>query len=200
MLCKYGCGNEGKFQLKSGSWICQDSYNNCPINREKNSIGGLKKAKLKPDVKCKYCGEYRFNWTIEKHEDLCYLNPKNIKLCLRCKKPIKDYKNCVTCSTNCSNKIFKHCGEDHWNYKNIEESHYRNICFKYHEHKCVICGEYIMLDVHHYDENPENSNKENLVPICATHHRYLHSKNKYIIKECIDEYVENFIKKYGALV
>lgn len=35
--CKYGCGNIGITQLKNGSWICSNSYNQCPVNRNKNS-------------------------------------------------------------------------------------------------------------------------------------------------------------------
>lgn len=37
-LCKYGCGQEAKFQLKcSKEWICSKSYQNCPILLKKNS-------------------------------------------------------------------------------------------------------------------------------------------------------------------
>lgn len=197
MLCKYGCGNEGKFQLKSGEWICQDSFNKCPVNRAKNSKGGLAKPKLTKRVNCIYCNESRMPWTIYKHENDCYLNPKNLRICEVCGKPIKDYKHGKTCSHICANKTFKQCGKDHWNYSGVTENHYRTICFKNHKHKCIICGENLMLDVHHYDEDHENNDPKNLVPLCPTHHRYMHTKNKYILKECVDEYVENYIKKWG---
>lgn len=36
-ICKYGCGQEGKFQLKNGEWRCSKSSNSCPVLREKNS-------------------------------------------------------------------------------------------------------------------------------------------------------------------
>jgi len=35
MLCKYGCGNEGKFENKDGSVKCGKSPSQCPINIEK---------------------------------------------------------------------------------------------------------------------------------------------------------------------
>ena len=37
MLCEYGCGNEAKFQMKSGKWCCSEHYNKCPEIRRKNS-------------------------------------------------------------------------------------------------------------------------------------------------------------------
>lgn len=43
MICKYGCGQEAKFQLKSGIWCCSDHFNRCPGKRKKNS-DGVKRA------------------------------------------------------------------------------------------------------------------------------------------------------------
>lgn len=39
MLCSYGCGQEARFQLKSGRDCCSKSWNSCPTNRLKNSNG-----------------------------------------------------------------------------------------------------------------------------------------------------------------
>ena len=30
VLCCYGCGKEGKFQLRSGRWCCSSHYKKCP--------------------------------------------------------------------------------------------------------------------------------------------------------------------------
>jgi hypothetical protein len=35
MLCEYGCGQEAKYQLKNGKWICSRRWNMCPIIIEK---------------------------------------------------------------------------------------------------------------------------------------------------------------------
>jgi len=43
MMCENGCGQEAKFQLKNGKWICSKSSNSCPINKKKNS-NGMKKV------------------------------------------------------------------------------------------------------------------------------------------------------------
>lgn len=125
------------------------------------------------------------------------MNPKNLKLCPVCDSTIKDYKNAKTCSPMCGNNLFKRCGEDHWNYQNGGQKSYRNICFKHHKKICIICGEKIAVDVHHYDGNNNNNHPTNLIPLCHNHHLYLLFKDaKYIIKECVDDYHNNFLKNW----
>jgi hypothetical protein len=61
----------------------------------------------------------------------------------------------------------------HEEWQNI--SRYIRELFNYH---CVCCGLYCkapsrqkdLLQVHHIDENPENNDFENLIPLCATCH------------------------------
>lgn len=63
---------------------------------------------------CQHCKiEFGLN-ILKQHESACYLNPKNLKLCLVCNKPIKSYKKCVTCSIGCSNTYFR-TGKNHGN-------------------------------------------------------------------------------------
>ena len=58
-ICDYGCGQEAKFQLRSGKWCCCESYNKCPEIRRKNSEANkgkqspLKDRKLSEDHKRK---------------------------------------------------------------------------------------------------------------------------------------------------
>lgn len=54
---------------------------------------------------------------------------------------------------------------------------HRTICFQYHEHACIVCGESLVVDVHHRDRNPRNNAPENLIPLCPTHHRYCHRRH-----------------------
>ena len=56
----------------------------------------------------------------------------------------------------------------------------------------MYCGEDKIVEVHHYDGNRSNNKPINLVPLCPTHHRYWHSKYKYIVKDVVDIYVNNF--------
>lgn len=117
----------------------------------------------------------------------------------------KGHKNeKITCSYSCANTYFR-SGEKHPNFKEFDKyddeslrssnfsKKYRKICFKYHKHKCCVCDENKILDVHHFDENKRNNEPSNLIPICATHHNYLHSNYKDLIIDKVIEYHKNFI-------
>lgn len=93
-----------------------------------------------------------------------------------------------TCSYACSNTYFR-TGPENGNWS--DES-YRSTCFHYHDKKCIICGEENIVDVHHYDENHNNNSPENLIPLCPTHHKYLHSRYKHLIENDVDRYREEF--------
>jgi 5-methylcytosine-specific restriction endonuclease McrA len=65
----------------------------------------------------------------------------------------------------------------------------------YHKKECVICGENKIVAVHHYDENHNNDSIENLIPLCPTHHNYVHSRYKDEVIDTINKYREEFISK-----
>lgn len=144
----------------------------------------------KKKIGCKFCKEeYGIN-NILRHEHGCYLNPDNKILCLSCDNPIKDYKNSKgTCSHSCSNKYFRKLRNKPENY-----TQYTTICWEHHEKKCIVCGEEKIVGVHHYDENHSNNVPENLIPLCPTHHQYVHSRYKYEVIGIVDKYVEEFIR------
>ncbi|NJO63298.1 MAG: HNH endonuclease [Richelia sp. RM2_1_2] len=124
------------------------------------------------------------------------------KICPVCQKEFETQKGIkkekTTCSYSCSNTYYR-SGENNPNHKKGSgsrgSSSYRYICFKYHEHKCAVCEEDKILDVHHYDGDNKNNKPENLVPLCPTHHGYWHSKFRVLIKKIVDIYVNNFISK-----
>lgn len=121
------------------------------------------------------------------HENRCAYNPLNIRLCPNCDK-VLSVDNAMACSKSCYNKVFR-TKENHPTYKG--ES-YRDICYRYHEKKCVICGEVNAVDVHHLDENHKNSDAYNLIPLCPTHHKYWHTKKlKELVEYKVYEYIEN---------
>ena len=70
---------------------------------------------------------------------------------------------------------------------------YRKICFTHHKKECVVCGEDKIVAVHHYDENHHNNDPNNLVPLCPTHHQYVHSKHKHLVIEKIDKWKKDNI-------
>ena len=69
---------------------------------------------------------------------------------------------------------------------NKHDETYREICFKSKKYECVVCGEKEVIDVHHFDENKTNNSVDNLIPLCPTHHRYIHTKRlKQIVVDAI---------------
>lgn len=116
------------------------------------------------------------------------------KICPICKNIYSgrkcDINNNKTCSYSCSNKLFR-TGVNNGNWKT--ES-YRSTCFLSHKKECVICGEKNLVEVHHFDEDHSNNNIENLIPVCPTHHKYLHSKFKEKIIDAIIKYRNSFIE------
>ena len=94
-----------------------------------------------------------------------------------------------TCSYGCSNTHFR-SGENNGSFQNGGKN-YRTVCFMNHEKRCIICGEDVIVAVHHYDGNHENNNPKNLVPMCPTHHQYWHSKHKHLVEEKVIAFVES---------
>jgi len=140
------------------------------------------------NVKCSHCENEVIVSNIKKHESSCYLNPKNLRVCEVCNSPIKDYrKSKGTCSHSCSNKLFKHLRNKPTKYKN-----YATICWYYHKKECIVCKEDKIVAVHHYNKDHNDNRPENLVPLCPTHHQYVHSKYKCDVIEIINDYVKNF--------
>lgn len=133
---------------------------------------------------CIYCSKQCSKQNIRKHQESCWLNPTIKKLCIICDSPIKNWKKNVTCSYACSNKHFR-TGENNGNWK---EDTYRSTCFAYHKKQCIICNESNVVEVHHYDENRSNNDYKNLIPLCPTHHRYMHSSYKHLICEQVASY------------
>jgi hypothetical protein len=201
MICSYGCGKEGIYKLKNGKWCCEKSYNSCPAIRKKNSEITRKTNKFtfsanKIRMNCAWCRIESTLPVIKRHEKHCYLNPSNIKICPVCEKPIKDYKKTKTCSHACSNTYFR-TGPDNPNWKEDSSSHnssYRSTCFFYYDHKCAVCDEKNLVMTHHIDGNRENNKKENLMPLCPTHHYYLHWGLGDLIKDKIEAYLYERIK------
>jgi len=115
------------------------------------------------------------------------------KVCPICDKKFLSKKGSprekVTCSRACANSWFR-SGTHHPNWSG---NNYRDICFSYHDKSCIICGENIIVEVHHYDENNKNNSPENLVPLCSTHHRYWHSKHRHLIEKKVEKYVREYL-------
>lgn len=131
-------------------------------------------------LSCSYCGELFGSATVKKHEKTCYLNPSNIRYCQVCNHPIKNWKTSKgTCSYTCSNKFYR-VGAGNGNYKAKD---YVRICARFHNMVCTVCGESEVIDVHHLDHDHNNNDPKNLVPLCPTHHAYIHRGKGHLIEK-----------------
>lgn len=175
--------------------------------------------------KCKHCNKkFDYNTTSEKanHSRWCNKNPNRnasspvlsavqdrvhgIKkhFNVTCKNCNKEFtvlereklfpsKEKYFCSRSCANsvggtiKALKHHPD--------EVAKYRVVAWRHHEKKCVVCGEDKVVAVHHFNENHNDNRPENLVPMCPTHHQYMHSKYKWMVECVVVEYVNKWAGK-----
>lgn len=199
MNCEYGCNQGAKYQQRNGKWCCSIRPNSCLAVRKRNSDskklpGGTRShfsTYNKERVPCRFCDCLIGRANIKKHELTCFDNPVNLRTCPICKGPIRDRKT-TTCSHACSNRYFR-VGAGNGNYVGINGKHpatsYRRACFQKHPKKCVICDEVNIVEVHHFDGNHKNNDVSNLVPLCPTHHQYVHSRYYSKIGERIKEFL-----------
>jgi len=192
-ICHH-CGDERKSNksLIQHERLCKKNSNKQISNTE----NARKAAATK--VKCEYCQTEYSIANIRKHKKHCIKNPSVIlekgKQCPVCEKIF--FSKSVTCSHSCSNTYFRHGREGGIRYLQddvlIEKERYRDLCFRYHDKKCIICNEINIVSVHHLNENHNDNRPENLIPLCPTHHQYVHSNFKYLIEDIITKYVEQW--------
>jgi predicted nucleic acid-binding Zn ribbon protein len=147
-------------------------------------------------VNCKFCERDVGFSNISNHENGCYLNPKNLRHCKVCNKPIKNFKKSKgTCSKSCANTYFK-SGEGNGNWK---QDAYQSTCFLHHGKKCVVCGESNIVEAHHLDEDKTNNDPSNLIPLCPNHHQYWHSRFRHLVEEKVYSYINEWKKKLSLV-
>ena len=142
-------------------------------------------------IDCKFCFKQFSLTNLNKHEESCYLNPKNTKYCKVCDNPIVNYKTSKgTCSKGCANTYFR-SGEENGNWKGTQ---YQTICFIHHKKECVVCGEQNIVEVHHLDEDRTNNDPSNLIPLCPNHHQYWHSRFRHLVENKVYSYIAEWKK------
>jgi len=140
--------------------------------------------------KCQFCLKEFPSPNHKRHEKGCLENPANIRFCIVCRKRTKHVDN-KTCSYKCSNIAFKRGVALEENLEKIR--HYKTKLWKKVEKKCCVCSEDKIVAVHHYDGNHSNDDENNLIPMCPTHHQYMHSRWKHLIEEKVDKYYHNCV-------
>ena len=152
----------------------------CNKNPERNDTDGLKKAQQK-NVESK-------SGKIKSFDVVCYNCGNQFKVDEREKQfPSKvKYFCCKSCSNSEGGKAKA------IKYHPDVVAHYTTVCFRWHKKECIVCGENKIVAVHHNDGNHNNNDPMNLIPLCPTHHQYIHSRYKDEVQPLIDEYLKQF--------
>lgn len=79
------------------------------------------------------------------------------------------------------------CANNRQAWWNDNATHYRTIAFQNWKQECAICGFDKIVAVHHIDENHDNNDPHNLIPLCPNHHEMVHSKWKNEMLPLIEE-------------
>jgi hypothetical protein len=181
-ICKH-CGNEFDFETVSDkgnhSRWCQsnpkrkDYQNDSSIRM--NSILKDKLGELMVfDVECSVCN---ITFSVKEREKQFPTREK------------------YYCSRSCANSIGGKAKSQKYYSDDVS---YRVIAFRYHEKKCVVCDENKIVAVHHYNENHNDNRPENLIPLCPTHHQYMHSRFKSLIDDKVQEFIITFLNSGPA--
>lgn len=72
---------------------------------------------------------------------------------------------------------------------------YRRRCFRVWERKCVICAAKTNVMVHHIDGDVDNYRADNLVPLCAGHHKRVHDRKP---RRTANQYAEALFKLWPS--
>ena len=95
---------------------------------------------------------------------------------LNCRENLFDKDQPRYCSRICSNAIGGRAKAK--KYHDDSKAHYRTVAFRHRDMHCYACGHNRILEVHHLDENHKNNDPKNLIPLCPTHHKMIHSRWK----------------------
>ena len=185
MNCKF-CERECKSanSLRNHERLCKENPD--------RDVPNMMAARLKSarPVPCQYCQKEVAYSNLKKHERTCLASPtvkaKRAKNCPVC--GIEFYTRSATCSYTCSNRHFR-TGTDNGNWKGTR---YQTVCFDQHKKECVVCGESKIVAVHHFNCDHNDNSIENLVPLCPTHHQYMHSRFKDEILATVEKYINKF--------
>lgn len=182
MLCCKFCNREcpSENSLRNHVRLCKSNPDYVP-----NIVRGPIRKQA-----CTYCSVMIGKSTLRKHEDSCIANPVVAKDRLRTCICGTQFNAKWTTKIYCSKKCSAHANR----YKPRKDNVYQTICFRYHEKKCVICDEKLIIAVHHYNKDHNDNRPENLVPMCPTHHMYMHSQYKNMIEDVVANYVEEFMR------
>lgn len=112
-----------------------------------------------------------------------------IKTCLYCGSKFEAIGSRRSTQTTCSHK----CANTYYKPNKKEETTRYSYALAARQAgmtSCAICEETNLVDIHHIDHDRNNNNLDNLVPLCPTHHMYLHRGKADLIMDKLIEYLD----------
>lgn len=176
-------------------WTCKHCNNAFDFSRTTEKANHSRHCSLNP----KKAESYRQLKAIsaERHDAKFGENKEFTVCCTGCDKEFTvvereklfPKKEKYFCSRKCANSVGGTAKAKKYHYDEVAT--YVTIAWRYHKRICLVCGEDKVVAVHHLNENHNDNRPENLVPLCPTHHQYMHSKHKVLIEHQVIEYVKN---------
>jgi len=146
MKCEYNCGNDGRYQLKSGKWCCEKSVNSCPTIKQKSS-DGLRLAYKEGRRDTSQFSGVR-GWS----------NGKTAETDPRVRAKYTTPDSLLKDDTHFTASVKRAFG--------LVREYKCNKCGNSGEWQ----GEHLSLHIHHLDGNNRNNIKENLIYLCPNCH------------------------------
>ena len=88
----------------------------------------------------------------------------------------KKFEKTKFCCQQCANSVGGNAKAI--KYHSDSKAHYKTVAFRHRDKHCYACGHDKILEVHHIDGNHNNNDPCNLLPLCPTHHKMIHSRWK----------------------
>lgn len=107
---------------------------------------------------------------------------------------IEESKPQTTCSYACANTYFR-SGVNAGNYQGKEFSGQSALRRNLKADKCAVCDEKEVIDIHHMDQDRTNNDPSNMIPLCPTHHAYIHRGKLDLILDKLEEYFKRNIEE-----
>lgn len=122
---------------------------------------------------------------VEEHKKICGTCDASFKWIGR--NGSKAFSRPKFCSRKCANSVGgKAKAQIH---HTDDVARYTTVAWRHHKKECIICGEFRIVSVHHVNEDHDDNDPKNLVPLCPTHHQYMHSRYKELIEDKVNKYI-----------
>lgn len=179
-------------------WKCKHCNSNFNYNRATDKANHSRHCESNPNKQKSYQRNVelinaRINETLGKYkifEVECQACVKSYEVKEReFQFPSKKY---YFCSRKCANSVGGKAKAK--KYHPDELATYVTVAWRHHKKECIVCGEEKIVAVHHLNEIHSDNDPKNLIPLCPTHHQYVHSKYKYMVEDKINTYLK---QKWG---